>query len=231
MKKLILCAIPFFCTSCADLQFPRFNDSTSVDSKQSSPTVTKSNNSKSANKNTKNNLLPKQSNVNTGVATNKTNSSQFDAKSSNSDRASVPDWVSQMKQDMKKRDQDRESSKSADEKELDLKYKEKGELMKDSESVYKCPSSYHLLTIFFTNNGIKFRDSSQNDITKSTVNVKTKDNIVYFEQTEETDLTTRKIKFALDKVNKKLVELSTTINKVSEQKSTVSFEFACTKLK
>lgn len=224
MKRIILCVISFLCASCSDLQLPRFNDATSVDSNQSTPPVAKSNNTQSTDKKTKTNSVQKQSNVNADSAKNKANNSQSIAMSSNPDRASVPDWVSEMKQNMNKRKQDIENSKPSS-------MKEKKELMMDSESVYRCPTSYTSLTIFITKNGVEFRDSFQKDITKSIVNVKTKDNIVYFEHTAESDFITTKYKFALDTVNNKLVELQTATNKVSEQKQSVSYENVCKKLK
>ena len=227
MKILILCAISFLCAACADLQFPRFNDATSVDSNQSTPPVAKSNNSKSANKNTKTKSIQKQNNVSASNATNQTNSGQSIAKSSKPELASAPDVFSKMHQDMK-----REDAKPPKEKSEFIKRHESSDKLKgESESVYRCPTSYTMLTIFFTSNGIQFRDSFQKDVTKSIFNVKTKDNIVYFEQSVESDFLTTKYKFALDTVNNKLVELQTATNKVSEQKQSVSYENVCKKLK
>ena len=167
----------------------------------SPPAPNASGNSSSQTPSQKKTAAPQNSATNP-TSTNKSNVSanQSSIHESNNNRASQPDWVSKMKQDM-------EDSKSPKQKEWEEGRKQYKDLLSQANSAYECSGMYMMpVTIVALKDGVVFLDMRNKIVTNLYSEIKIQDNLIYFSQADAR-IQNAKFKYVLDTSNNKLVQL------------------------
>jgi len=142
------------------------------------------------------------------------------------DRASVPDWVSKMKQDM-------EDSKSPKQKEFEADRQKEKNLISESDFVFRCsPPASMPVQIYSTKSGIKFYDVFGKDVAGNYQNIQVKGGVIYFESKPlDTGAVNLKTKYALDTANGNLAQLTDVANSFTGKQDRTAQEVTCKKLK